>query len=102
MILIQIFGNLVPIAAAKITGASKYGIIFSAIGGIIGIIFLPPLGLFIGIILGAIIGELYKFNDLKKAITAGWGTIIGTMISLMIQIFFSVSIFVYILVKLIR
>jgi len=101
MLAILILGNIVPIATAKITGASKYGIIGSIIGTIIGIFIFPPFGAFPGVILGAIIGELYAFNDMKKAISAGFGTVIGSLVMLTAQIIFSTFVLVYLLIKII-
>jgi uncharacterized protein YqgC (DUF456 family) len=101
MLTVQLLGTIVPIATAKLTGASKYGIIGSIIGAILGLILFPGLGFFEGTVAGAILGELYVLKDIQKATRAGWGTIIGTIISISLQIAFSVIFFVYILVKVI-
>lgn len=101
-IIITVFGSIVPVLSTKLTGASKYGLLGSTIGTFLGIIFFPPIGAFLGAFFGAILGELYILSDIKKAINASYGAIIGTLLIVTIQIFFSVSVFIYTVVKIIN
>ena len=57
-ITIFILDYLIPLYTSKKFGASKFGIIGASIGIIIGL-FLPPLGIIFGAIIGAISGELF-------------------------------------------
>ncbi len=101
-IMITILGSIVPVLSTKLTGASKYGLLGSAIGTFLGIIFFPPIGAFLGAFFGAILGELYILSDIKKAINSSYGAIIGTLLIVTIQIVFSVSVFIYTVVKIIN
>jgi hypothetical protein len=98
-VFVLIISNLVPIATAKISGASKNGFWGAIIGSIIGFILFPPLGLFVGAIIGTIIGEFYEFRDTKKSLVAGVGTASGAIIAIVAQTALSVSIFIFFLYK---
>lgn len=99
VILLMIMGNLVPIAATKLTGASKNGIYGSIIGSIIGLLMFPPLGVFFGAAAGAMLGEYYAFKDINRSIRAGIGTTLGAIVMLALQLIFSVSVFIYFILK---
>lgn len=68
-------------AGAKRFGASRWGAIGGIAGAIVGIFFGLP-GLFIGPIAGAIAGEILAGRGLVPAGVAGWGTLLGTGISI--------------------
>jgi len=97
--LLVIISNLIPVAATKISGASKSGVYGSIIGSIVGLIMFPPLGVFLGAVIGATLGEYYAFSDVKRSISAGVGSTLGTIAVLFIQFIFSISVFVYFLIK---
>ena len=63
---------------AKRMGASKAGMIGSAVGGIIGLILLNLPGLIVGAFVGAVACERY-FNEqeMKESLTAGAGALLG-------------------------
>ncbi len=58
-------------------GGSKAGVWGSVIGSIAGLFVLPPVGLLVGPIIGATIGELLNRRPLKQAIRIGFGSFIG-------------------------
>ncbi len=62
---------------AKYFGSSKKGTWGAIIGMIAGIFIFPPLGIFIGSFLGAVIGEYIELQDFEKAGKAGLGTVLG-------------------------
>ena len=62
---------LLPIMGAKMFKATKYGIWFSIIGMLIGIFFFPPFGMILGMLFGAIIGELVAGKAKAEAIKVG-------------------------------
>lgn len=96
-ILLTILDYAVPIFGAKKFGASKSGIWGSMIGMLLGFIFFPPFGIFIGTFFGALAGELIAGKDSKKALRAGWGSFIGNITAIGIKLAFTgVVLFFYI------
>ena len=96
-ILLTILDYAVPIFGAKKFGASKAGIWGSLIGMLVGFIFFPPFGIFIGTFFGALAGELFAGKDSKKALRAGWGSFIGNIAAIGIKLAFTgVVLFFYI------
>lgn len=73
---VTIIDYIVPIWGTKKFGGSKYGTRGATVGLIIGL-FLGPLGIVIGPLIGAIVGELIFRDDLKYAIKAGFGSLLG-------------------------
>ena len=67
---------VVPIWGTRKFGGSKYGTRGATVGLIIGL-FLGPAGIIIGPFVGAIIGELIFRDDMKYAIKAGFGSLLG-------------------------
>jgi len=96
-ILLTILDYAVPIFGAKKFGASKAGIWGSMIGMLVGFIFFPPFGIFIGTFFGALAGELFAGKDSKKALRAGWSSFIGNIAAIGIKLAFTgVVLFFYI------
>ncbi len=63
---------------AKWFGASKWGAIGALVGGVAGFFFMP-LGLLVGPLAGAVIGELaFAKKAIKPATKSGVGTVVGT------------------------
>lgn len=99
-LLIIILSNIIPVAGAKLTGASKYGMIGSFLGMIFGLILFPPFGALFGAFLGAIVGEFYLIGRMRESMRAGVGTLFGAIVVSIIQISFTVSLAVYFFIKL--
>ena len=81
-ILIWIIDYFIPAMGTKKFGGTRYGVIGTMIGLIIGLLFLGPFGLIIGPFAGAYIGEM--LNDSKnsgKALKAAFGSFIGFLTS---------------------
>jgi len=77
-IAVWILDYVVPAMGTKRFGGTKYGMIGSSIGLIIGLIFLGPLGIIIGPFAGAFIGELIiDTENISKALKAAFGSFIG-------------------------
>ena len=73
---VTVLDYIVPVWGTKKFGGSKYGTRGAAIGLIIGL-FLGPLGLIIGPLAGAFVGELIFRDDINYAIKAGFGSLLG-------------------------
>lgn len=101
MIILAILDYLAPIVGAKTFGATKKGLVGAFIGSILGVFFFPPLGIFFGSFLGAVVAETLNGKILKDALRAGVGTFLGSMAVIVLQVFFSVFVAIYFMIKLI-
>lgn len=84
---------------AKYFGSSKQGSWGALIGTFVGIIFFPPLGIFVGPLVGSIIGESLAGNDLNKAIKVGIGTVIGLFSGMIFIIILALGMIISFLIK---
>ena len=85
-----ILDYFIPMIGAKKFGGSNSGVIGATIGLIMGMVFLGPVGIFIGTFLGALIGELvYNPSDTRIAFKAATGTLIGFLTGVLLK--FSVT-----------
>jgi len=75
-VVVTILDYIVPIWGTKKFGGSKYGTRGATVGLIIGL-FLGPVGIIIGPLLGAVVGELIFKDDMRYAIRAGFGSLLG-------------------------
>jgi len=77
-VVVTILDYIVPIWGTRHFGGSKYGARGATVGLIIGL-FLGPAGIIIGPFLGAFVGELIFKDDVKYALKAGFGSLLGFM-----------------------
>lgn len=75
-IVVTILDYIVPVWGTKKFGGSKYGTRGATVGLIIGL-FLGPPGIIIGPFIGAFVGELIFKDDIKYAMKAGFGSLLG-------------------------
>lgn len=75
-LVVSILDYLVPIWGTKKFGGSKYGTRGAAVGLVIGL-FLGPLGIIIGPLAGAFVGEMIFKDDVNYALKAGLGSLVG-------------------------
>jgi uncharacterized protein len=74
--IVTVLDYIVPIWGTRKFGGSKYGTRGATVGLVIGL-FLGPVGIVIGPLIGAIVGELLFKDDLKYALRAGFGSLLG-------------------------
>jgi uncharacterized protein YqgC (DUF456 family) len=75
-IVVTILDYIVPIWGTRRFGGSKYGMRGATVGLVIGL-FLGPVGIIVGPLIGAIVGELIFKDDMKYALKAGFGSLLG-------------------------
>lgn len=94
-IVVSILDNIIPSWGAKKYGAEKTSVWLALAGTLIGIIFFPPFGIFIGAFVGALIGELLHGKEAARALRAGWGVFVGTFLGIGIKLVASGVMFFY-------
>ena len=100
-IAIYILDYIIPAIGTKHFGGSRYGIIGTTFGLIVGLLLPIPFGIVIGPFFGALIGELIYKNDINKAVKAAFGSFIGFIVSSLLKfiiaiIFFSIQNYLYV------
>jgi uncharacterized protein YqgC (DUF456 family) len=85
-VIVTALDYILPAAGAKKYGASKLGFWGAIVGMILGIFFVPPLGMIIGAFIGAIAGELLKGRQSYEALKAGWGVFVGVMLGVLLKL----------------
>lgn len=84
-VLMTALDSFVALAGAKKYGAAKAGLWGSVIGMLIGLVFFPPLGIFIGALAGAVIGEIITGKKTREAFRVGWGVFIGNLTGIVLK-----------------
>lgn len=85
-VVVQALDYLLPALGAKKFGATRYGFWGAILGMLLGIIFIPPVGMIIGAFLGALLGEIIAGKKAYEAIKAGWGVFVGVMIGILLKL----------------
>jgi uncharacterized protein YqgC (DUF456 family) len=75
-VVVTILDYTVPVWGTKKFGGSKYGTRGATVGLITGF-FLGPMGIILGPLIGAFIGEMIFKDDLNYALKAGFGSLLG-------------------------
>lgn len=98
-IIMTFLDYVVSMAGAQKYGASKAGLWGSVAGMIIGILFFPPLGIFIGALAGAVVGEVLDGKQTRQAVRVGWGVLVGNFVGLVLKLAYSLMIFFFFIIK---
>ena len=95
MIALIVIDYLAPILGAKFAGASRRGLWGAVAGALLGIVFFPPLGIFLGALLGAFLGEYSGKKNASKSAKAALGVILGSVAVLILQALYSLTALAY-------
>ncbi len=84
-IFIWFLDYIIPAIGTKRFGGSKYGMIGTSLGLIVGLLSPIPFGIIIGPFVGALIGEMINKSDSKTALKAAFGSFLGFLTSTFIK-----------------
>ncbi len=79
-VFVTVLDYIVPIWGTKRFGGSKAGVWGSTIGLIVGLFFFPPIGIILGPLIGAIVGESMQGSEFKDSLRAGMGSLLGFLL----------------------
>ena len=94
-IAVTVLDFVIPAAGAKRYGASRVGVFGAVVGMLAGMLFFPPLGLFVGAWAGALLGELTVGKSGGAAFKAAWGVFVGTVAGILLKLGVCLAIGVY-------
>ena len=101
-IIIFIVDYFIPIIGSKYFGGSKYGIIGTTTGLLIGLLSPIPFGIIIGAFLGALIGEYFGGKSVSEGIKPAIGSLVGIISSSIIKFITGFSFLVIYITLIIR
>jgi uncharacterized protein YqgC (DUF456 family) len=84
-IVIWLIDYFIPAMGTKKFGGTRYGVVGTMVGLILGLLFFPPFGIIIGPFLGAYFGEMIHDNNSNKALKAAFGSFIGFLTSFFLK-----------------
>lgn len=76
-------GYVATAFGARKFGARKAGLIGASVGLIVGLIFMGPLGILLGPLLGAVAAEALTGRPLAEALRSGFGAVVGSLGSML-------------------
>ena len=94
-VVVSVLDNIIPALGAKKYGAEKLSVWLALLGTLVGLLFFPPWGIFIGAFLGALSGELLAGKETATALKAGWGVFVGTFLGIGMKLVASGVMFFY-------
>lgn len=84
-IIIWLLDYVIPAMGTKKFGGSKYGMIGTSVGLVVGLLSPIPGGIIIGPFFGAFAGELINKADSQKALKAAFGSFLGFLASTLLK-----------------
>lgn len=88
MLIVSVLDNVLPAYITQKTGGSRYATIGTIAGMLIGL-FLSPVGMFLGMLAGAFLGELlFARQNAGTAVKAAFGAFTGFLLGTGMKIFY--------------
>lgn len=84
-VVVSVLDYAVPAWGTKQFGGTKWGVWGSTIGVFVGLAF-GAIGVILGPLVGAIIGELLSGKELANALKAGWGSFVGLLFGTVLKL----------------
>lgn len=98
VVVVSIVDYIVPAYFTKLTGGSKWGSWGAIVGLFIGLIY-PPVGLIVGSLLGAVMGELvFAGKDAATSLKSAFGAFLGFMFGTGIKLICAAVMLFYIII----
>ncbi len=85
VVVLQVADYIVPALGTKKFGGTKYGIWGSTIGVFAGLAF-GAVGVILGPLVGAVLGELIGGKEFEDALKAGWGSFLGIFFGTVVKL----------------
>lgn len=86
VVVVTVLDNVVPMMGVKRLGGTRWGIIGSGLGALVGLLFFAPLGFVIGAFAGAVAGEIIAGKSEGDALRAGLGAFVGFLVGTALKI----------------
>jgi uncharacterized protein YqgC (DUF456 family) len=83
---VTILDYAIPLLGGKLFKASRSGIVGSTIGMLVGIFVFPPFGIFVGLAVGAIIGEIISGKTKIQAAKTGAGIFVLSVFAMIVKL----------------
>ncbi len=84
-IVVTALDYVIPAYGTKRYGGSKLGVIGTFVGLVMGLFF-TPVGIILGPLLGALVGEYIAGKDSKDAMRAAWGSFVGFLLGTLVKL----------------
>ena len=98
VVVVSIVDYIVPAYFTKLTGGSKWGSWGAIVGLFVGLIY-PPVGLIVGSLMGAFVGELvFAGKDAVTSLKSAFGAFLGFMFGTGIKLICSAVMLFYIII----
>lgn len=85
-VVVQVLDYVVPTYGTKKYGGSRAGVIGSMVGLVAGVFLFPPIGIIVGPMAGALVGELLIGRNTKEAWRSAWGSFIGFLVGTLLKL----------------
>ena len=100
-ILVVVIDCFMPVWFAKKYGFTSYSSWFGLVGMILGLFF-TPVGMVLGMLIGALAGEMFGGSEKATVVKVGLAAFFGSMISVILKLIASIVLSIYIFIELTR